>query len=172
MKKIVTFMIPLLILAFVGYRYYRHFEEQFSVENIEGFLRTQIIDSYAGRDETACNAFSDDVEVTIAVHSPQGDETIKGGKEDICLFMRRAAAPFSASGAQAATALEGLEVNPSSFPWLTAEVRYLLRTSVTAPGNPVPLMTRVHESRATLRRGLSDIHISKLDAKVSIHLSE
>jgi hypothetical protein len=154
----------LLILAFAGF--YLSGQRQFSEDNLRKFLLDQAVNIYNGNHETVCNTFSDDVKVNIVDRSPQGRWEVEGGKDQVCGYIKQASASFVVMGANIHTSVDNLTIQRSGFPWMTAELAYQQKTSITAGrGAPVPPLTAVSDDRMTLKRTLGGLRITRLEAQ-------
>lgn len=160
MKKLAVVLLVLFGYWLDGYR-------KFSDDHVRRFLVEQNLSVFQGKTETACEAFSDDVDVDIVDRQPAGHWEVQGGKEQICAYLRQAAASFVVLGARVDTAFDNVEIRRSGFPWRTAEVSYRERTTITGAGNglPIPTMIAVSEDRMTLKRTLGGLRITRLEAK-------
>jgi hypothetical protein len=159
-------MQKIILVALVFGGFYLSGRQQFSEAHVRKFLLDQTVNVFQGNNETACDTFADDVEVTIDDRSPQGRWEVEGGKDEVCGYIKQASASFVVLGAQVNTILDNLEIRRSGFPWMTAELAYRQKTSIAAGGGaPIPPMTAVSEDRMTVKRTLDGLRITRLEAR-------
>lgn len=153
-----------LLLVFFGY--WLDGNRQFSESNVQKFLLDQAINTYRGNNETVCDTFADDTEVDVVDRGPQGRWEVQGGKDEVCGYIKQAAAAYLVLRARMETSVEDLVIRRGGFPWRTAEVSYRQKAVISAGnGPPIPTFTAVSDERMTLKRTLGGLKITRLEAK-------
>lgn len=161
----------LVLLIFFGYWW--DGQRQFSERNVRQFLLDQAVNSFSGNNETVCNTFSDDVEVKVEDHGPQGRWEVEGGKDEICGYLRQASASFLILKPHLETTVDDLKIQRAGFPWTTADITYQENTSISAGnGPPMPPMVASSDDRMTLKRTLRGLRITRLEARSRTTVAE
>lgn len=113
-------------------------------------------------DTTACDDYTDDVEVVLTAEGRRGRWEVEGGKNELCGYLRQAAAAFTVLQASTNTRFDDVRIERGPFPWMRARVTYTQVTSVSAGGIP-PLEI---ESRDVLelQRGLTGLKIRSVES--------
>jgi hypothetical protein len=112
----------------------------------------------------ACDDYSDDVVIDIVSEDPTGRWEVEGGKEEICGYLKQAAAAMTVMQAQSNSRYDNVTIRRGGFPWTRAEVSYTEHTDINMRmmGQAVGTMNAVSEETVTLRRGLSGVMIAGL----------
>lgn len=154
MKKI------LLAAALFG-AFYGHARMQFSETRLMAWVAAHSAKSMSG-DTSACEDYTDDMEVTLTSAGARGRWEVEGGKEQMCGYMKQAAAAFTVLQASTHSQFDQVEISPSGFPWMSAKVKYLQRTTINA--NNIPPMTIESEDTLVIVRTLTGIKIKAVDS--------
>lgn len=155
MKKIV-----LLVALFAGF--YLHGRTSFSESHVTSWLGKHSARAMSG-DPGACDNFADDLEVALTAEGAKGRWEVEGGKNEMCGYLRQAAAVFTVLQASTSSEFSGLRVVRGGFPWTTARVTYTERTSVQAAR--VPGFQIESEDELVLVRTLSGLKIKSVKSK-------
>lgn len=154
----------LFVLAALLAAFYAHARFSFAEPRVMSWVGQHSAKAMSG-DTSACEDYTDDVQVALTADQKAGTWEVEGGKAEICGYLKQAAAAFTVLQAATNTQFDELRVVRSGFPWLSAEVSYVQRTTVRA-GN-VPVMTSVSEDSLVLVRTLSGIKIKSIESKGS-----
>jgi hypothetical protein len=157
MKKI------LLAAALFG-AFYVHAKVSFSEPRVMAWVADHSAKAMSG-DTAACDDYTDDMEVTLTAEGARGRWEVEGGKDEMCGYMKQAAAAFIVLQASTHSQFDQIRVTPSGFPWLSAKVEYVQRTTVSA-GN-IPAMTVESEDSLVLVRTLSGMKIKAVESRSS-----
>lgn len=154
MKKILLLAALVLVFLLQGKLF-------FSESRVRSWVATHSALAMSG-DTMACEQYADDVEVMLRAEGARGHWEVEGGKEEMCGYLRQAAAAFTVLQARTHTQFDQVVLTPARFPWMSAKVSYVQRTTVSA--EHIPTMTI--ESRDTLElvRTFSGMKIKKIDA--------
>jgi hypothetical protein len=154
MKK--TLLAVALFVAF-----FMHAKISFSEPKVMTWIAAHSVKAMSG-DTSACEDYTDDMEVTLTAASARGQWEVEGGKAEMCGYMKQAAATFTVLQAQTQTQFDQVEITRSGFPWMSAKVKYVQRTSVNV--NNVPPITMESEDTLVLVRTLSGMKIKAVDS--------
>ncbi len=155
MKKLL-----LLVLACVAY--YAHARYSFTEEQVTRWLGQHTARAMGGERE-ACDDYTDDVEVSLVAQGRRGHWEVEGGKNEICGYLKQAAAALTVLQASTRLEFDSVKVTRDGFPWRTARVQVAQRMSVSAANVP---STEVHaEDELVLVRTFGGIKIKSLQSK-------
>jgi hypothetical protein len=155
MKKIL-----LLVLAFAAF--YAHARYSFSDEQVTRWLAQHTARAMGG-ETTACDDYADDVEVSLVAHGRRGHWEVEGGKNEICGYLKQAAAALTVLQASTRLEFDSVKVTRDGFPWRSARVQVSQRMSVSAANIP---STEVRaEDELVLVRTFGGIRIRSLQSK-------
>lgn len=145
-----------------GAVFYAHARISFSEPKVMNWLMSHSTRAMSG-DTAACDDYTDDVEVVLTASGRSGRWEVEGGKNELCGYLRQAAAAFTVMQAQVETRYEDIEIQPASFPWMEASVSYTQITDVRVGGLPPVTIETV--DTLTLRRGLTGLKISAVESE-------
>ena len=157
MKKFV-----LLVLACIVY--YVYARTSFSEPQVTSWLTSHAMRTMSG-DTRACDDYTDDVEVTLTADGRHGRWEVEGGKDEMCGYLRQAAAQFTVLQATTSTRFEDVRVERGRFPWTQAKVTYTQRTTVQA--SRIPTMTIESEDTVALVRTMSGTKIRSIESRAT-----
>jgi hypothetical protein len=116
-----------------GAVFYAHARISFAEPKVMSWLMSHSTRAMSG-DTTACDDYTDDVEVVLTASGRSGRWEVEGGKNELCGYLRQAAAAFTVLQARVDTRYEDIEITPASFPWMDASVSYTQITDVRVGG--------------------------------------
>ncbi|WP_019142749.1 hypothetical protein [Noviherbaspirillum massiliense] len=154
MKKVL--LAAVLLVAFFG-----HAKISFSEPKVMAWIANHSAKAMSG-DPSACEDYTADMEVTLTAAGARGTWEVEGGKKEMCGYMRQAAAAFTVLQARTETQFDQVKITPSGFPWMSAKVNYIQRTSVN--GSNLPSVTIESEDTLVLVRTLSGIKIKAIES--------
>lgn len=155
MKKLL-----LLVLACVAY--YAHARYTFTEEQVTRWLAQHTARAMGGEKE-ACDDYTDDVEVSLLAHGRRGHWEVEGGKNEICGYLKQAAAAMTVLQASTRLEFDSVKVTRDGFPWRTARVQVVQRMAVSAANIP---STEVRaEDELVLVRTFGGLKIRSLQSK-------
>ena len=149
----------LILLAGSGLAYCAYGAHMFSQGSLQSWIANHDTREWSGSD-SACEDYADDVEVSVLAEGLKGRWEVEGGKEEICGYIRKAAAAYTLLDAETSTRYEDLIIKRSGFPWHSAVVTFKQRTEIHA--GPLPTMVSVGDEELTLKRtfgGLKIVHL-------------
>lgn len=155
-------MKKILLVAIVFAAYFGHARIVFSEPRIMAWVATHSAKAMSG-DMAACDDYADDMEVTLTAAGRRGRWEVEGGKNEMCGYLKQAAAVFTVLQARTHTDFDQIEVTRSGFPWMSATVKYVQRTNVS--GTHVPGFTIESEDTLVLVRTLSGIKIKTVNSE-------
>lgn len=139
--------------------YYLHSRVVFSDAKAEKWVVEHAQSELSG-DEKACDDYSDDLEADIHSVSPTGTDDFKGGKAEICDYMKKALLAFKLIQANVNTSYDNFTVERGGFPWLTAKVSYTETFAIQAANTPG--IKSVSKDTLVLKRTLSGVKIKSI----------
>lgn len=145
-----------------GAVFYAHARISFAEPKVMSWLMSHSTRAMSG-DTTACDDYTDDVEVVLTASGRSGRWEVEGGKNELCGYLRQAAAAFTVLQARVDTRYEDIEITPASFPWMDASVSYTQITDVRVGGLPPVTIETV--DTLTVRRGLAGLKISAVESE-------
>jgi len=154
-------MKKLVYLALIVGAYYAHSRFVFSDDALQRWVAQHAARAMAG-EQSACDDYSDAVNVNIHAEDQQGSWEVEGGKSEVCGYMKQASAAFTVLQASTNITYENFKVERTGFPWLEAKVSYEEHTSVSAA--MIPAMTAISNDTLVLKRGLSGLKIVSITA--------
>lgn len=150
----------LLVLACVAY--VAHARYTFTEEHVTQWLAQHTARAMGGEKE-ACDDYTDDVEVNLVAHGRRGHWEVEGGKDEICGYLKQAAAALTVLQASTRLEFDSVKVTRDGFPWRSARVQVAQRMSVSAaniPGTEVRA-----EDELVLVRTFGGLKIKSLQSK-------
>ena len=123
----------LLVLACIAYAV--HARYTFTEEQVTRWLAQHTARAMGGEKE-ACDDYTDDVEVTLVAHGRRGRWEVEGGKDEICGYLKQAAAALTVLQASTRLEFDSVTVKRDGFPWRSARVQVVQRMSVNAANIP------------------------------------
>lgn len=155
MKKLLV-----LFLAFAAY--YAHARYTFSDEQVTRWLAQHTARAMGG-ETAACDDYADDIEVSLVAHGRRGHWEVEGGKDEICGYLKQAAAALTVLQASTRLEFDSVKVTRAGFPWRTARVQVAQRMAVSAANIPG---TEVRsEDELVLVRTFTGLRIKSLQSK-------
>lgn len=152
----------IVLLGLLAAAFYVHARVSFGDARVMSWLAGHTARAMSGERE-ACDDFTDDVEVTLLAQGRRGHWEVEGGKDEICGYYKQGSAALTVLQASTNTQFDDLTVVRSSFPWRSATVSFVSRTSVNVRG--APPTTIESEDTVTLVRTLSGIKIKSLESR-------
>src|SRR5262245_58867050 len=89
----------LLTLIVAGVAYYAYSAHSFSEGSVRSWLAEHERREMAGND-SACDDYDDNVEIELTSDSARGKWEVEGGKDQICGYIKQAAAAYTVLQAQ------------------------------------------------------------------------
>jgi hypothetical protein len=155
MKKI---LLP--VLAFAAF--YAHARHAFSDDHVRTWLAQHTARAMGG-ETTACDDYTDDVEVSLVARGRRGHWEVEGGKDEMCGYLKQAAAALTVLQASTHLEFDSVQVTRDGFPWRTARVKVSQRMAVSAANIP---STEVRaEDELVLVRTFGGIKIKSLQSQ-------
>lgn len=155
MKKLFLFLV--LVVAYLV-----HAKTSFSEPRVTKWLLDHEAKAMSG-DMAACDNYTDDVEVTLMAQGRKGRWEVEGGKNELCGYLKQAAAALTVMQASTQSEFTDFEIVRSSFPWITAQVKYREITHIRIHG--MRPFTVTNEDSLILVRTLKGLKIKKLESK-------
>ncbi|MGM9515001.1 hypothetical protein ACS5PK_12170 [Roseateles sp. DB2] len=149
---------PLFLLA----AWFLHGQQVFSQSRLIPWVMRHQMQIYAG-DSKACDAYTDDVEVSLWAEERKGHWEVEGGKAELCDYFRHASAAYVLMDASVHTEFADFSVQRSSFPWTEATLRYTANITMTAPN--LPDMHIQAQDELKLVRSLLGVKIKALESR-------
>lgn len=150
-----------VLLALACVLYYAYARNSFSETRVTSWLMDHSVRAMSG-DTNACHDYTDDLEVTLTAQGQRGRWEVEGGKDEMCGYLRQAAAGFTVLQASTNTQFEDVRVERGGFPWTKAKVSYTQRTSVRA--GSIPTMTIESEDTVELVRTMAGTKIRSIQS--------
>jgi hypothetical protein len=154
----------LLLLAVFG-AFYAHARFSFAEPRVMSWVGNHSAKAMSG-DNSACDDYTDDVAVALTSKATGGTWEVEGGKDEICGYLKQAAAAFTVLQASTHSEFDQVRIVRSGFPWLSAKVSYVERTTVQA--GPLPTMLTTSEDALVLVRTFAGIRIKSIESKASV----
>jgi len=151
----------LIGLLGLGVAYYAYGAHTFSQGSVQRWIADHEVREMSGS-ESACDDYADDVEVSLTAENAKGRWEVEGGKNEMCGYIKQAAAVFTVLQAETQSTYEDVSIQRSGFPWRTAVVTFKQRTDIRA--QRVPAMVATSDEQLTLKRTLSGLKIIHLEA--------
>lgn len=151
-----------LIIASVALLLYAVYaKQQFSNTAVEKWLVGHSVKVMSGSDGF-CDDFADNIEVSLISYSAQGNLEVKGGKNELCAYIKQSAAAMTVMQAHTQSQFSDIKITRKGFPWITAEVSYIEHGTLT-----MGKQTIYSKSNDTmvLKRTLGGMKVTKLDSK-------
>lgn len=120
--------------------------------------------------EGMCDAYADDVKVTMRMQTRRGDTTMDGGKEELCEYLKNASAAIRVTRPSLNINNELVSLEPAGFPWMSATVKVRQTSSMRMRG--MPTMTEVSDSTYVLKRTFAGRKIASIDSESSASFAE
>lgn len=155
MKKI------LFLLALLA-AYYAHARITFSEPRVTAWLMSHESKAMSGN-TSACDDYSDNLEVNLKAQGRSGRWEVEGGKNEMCGYLKQAAAAFTVMQASTSSEFSDFKISPSGFPWNSARVKYLQLTHINLSG--MPPMTVKSDDTLILVRTISGLKIQKVESQ-------
>ena len=155
MKKI------LLLLALLV-AYYAHARFSFSEPRVATWLMGHETKAMSGN-TAACDDYSDSLEVNLTAQGRSGRWEVEGGKNEMCGYLKQAAAAFTVLQASTNSEFSDFKILPSGFPWNRARVTYRQLTHINVSG--MPPMTIKSDDALILARTISGLKIQKIESQ-------
>ncbi|MDT9001983.1 hypothetical protein RQP53_22085 [Paucibacter sp. APW11] len=114
-------------------------------------------------DSKACEAYTDNVEVSIRSDEREGDWEVEGGKEELCGYYHKASAAFALLDASTHTEFSEVSVQRKGFPWTEAKLSYVARVTLQMPRLPDKHI--VSHDQLTLVRTLQGLKIKSIESQ-------
>lgn len=151
----------ILVAAWIG-----HGRLMFTESRLMPLLTAHTLKVYEG-DASACDFYDDDVLVDIVQDARQGRWEIEGGKDELCGFLRKAAAGFVLLDASVNTEFADISLQRGGFPWTEATLRYT--EHVTVRSERVPEMAFRSEDELVLVRTLTGVKVKAIHSRSQQH---
>lgn len=151
----------LLVCALFG-AFYAHARITFSESRIVAWLASHYAKAMSG-DTNACDDYTDDAEVTLTADGARGTWEVEGGKNEICGYLKKAAAALTVMQASTNSNFTDVVVTRSGFPWMQAQVTYKQANTIQAAR--LPLVTSHSDDTIVLVRTLFGLKIKSVDSK-------
>lgn len=111
-------------------------------------------------DTSACDDFASDLAVSLTAESAKGRWEVEGGKDEMCGYLKEASAALTVLHASTSSDFNDVTITRSGFPWMTAEVHYKQRTTITASN--LPQITSESDDVVQLKRTLTGLKIQSV----------
>lgn len=155
----------LLLLALAALAaFYAHARLSFAEPKLASWLVQQSAQAMSG-DSAACDAYADNLQVNLSADGQRGKWEVEGGKEEMCAYLKQAAAAFTVLQARTQSEFGDLRIVRDGFPWTSARVSYTQRMTVEANG--LPTMTVTGEDALVVVRTLSGLKIKSIESRSS-----
>lgn len=149
---------PLLIVAaWIG-----HGRLMFTESRVMPLVAAHASQVYSG-DTRACDFYTDDLQVDLEADQRAGRWEVEGGKDELCGYLRKAAAGFVLLDAQLHTEFSNVSLERKGFPWTEATLRYTEQT--TMQSSKLPTMTFISEDELVLVRTLTGVKVRALHSR-------
>ncbi len=156
MKKLI--LLTLTALA----AFYAHGRLLFAEPKLASWLVQQSAKAMSG-ESSACDAYADDLQVTLSADGRRGKWEVEGGKEEMCDYLKQAAAAFTVLQARTHSEFDDIRIVRDGFPWTSARVSYTQRMTVQANGLPATTVTG--EDDLVVVRTLSGLKIKTIESR-------
>ncbi|MGS5085734.1 hypothetical protein ACVC7V_04395 [Hydrogenophaga sp. A37] len=148
--------------------FYGHSRFVFSEPAMMSWMQKQQNLALKGADGM-CDAYAQDVKVSLRMQTERGEAAVEGGKEDLCNHLKDASAALRVTQPSLNINNELLSLEPSGFPWMSATVK--MRQTSTLQMRGAPLMTEVSDSTYVVKRTFEGRQISSIDGDSTVSLS-
>jgi len=145
-------------LIAVSVAYYAYSVHSFSEGSVQSWLADHESREMGGN-ESACEDYADDVEVKLTADSAKGTWEVEGGKDEICGYIKQAAAAYTVLQAEIHTSFDDVTIERAGFPWRSAVVKYTQAAEISAAR--VSLASTSH-NEVTLKRTFGGLKITRL----------
>lgn len=150
----------LIIISFALFAaFFAHSKFVFSESNVMTMLAKHNAKALSG-DTSACDAYSNDVEVELTAEDPRGRWEVEGGKDELCGYLKQASAALTLLQASTSSEFRDVSISRSGFPWVTAVVNYTEHTSITAAH--IPQIKYISHAEVIISRSITGLKIIKL----------
>ncbi|MCX2860478.1 hypothetical protein OOZ63_01320 [Paucibacter sp. PLA-PC-4] len=75
-------------------------------------------------ESSACDAYADNLQVTLSPDGRRGKWDVEGGKQEMCDYLKQAAAAFTVLQARTHCEFDDIRIVRDGFPWTSARVSY------------------------------------------------
>src|SRR5262249_49018284 len=138
----------LILLLGSGVAYYAYGAHMFAEGSVQRWIADHDGREWYGND-SACEDYADDVEVSVLAEGLKGRWEVEGGKDEICGYIKRASAAFIVLDAHSSTRYEDLSIRRGGFPWRSAVVTFKQQTEIRAAEGHLPPMVCSGEEEMT-----------------------
>ena len=154
MKKL---FLPLFLLA----AWFVHGRLVFNESRVMPWMTQLSVQTWSG-DSKACDAYTDDVQVSLRAEDRGGHWEVEGGKAELCDYLRKTSAAFVVLGANTHTEFTDVAIQRKGFPWTEATLTYTEHVTVQAARLPEIRITSQDE--LTLVRTLGGVKIKAVQS--------
>ncbi|QPF72036.1 hypothetical protein G8A07_03205 [Roseateles sp. DAIF2] len=155
---------PILLTLAALAAFYAHARLSFAEPKVASWLVQHSARAMSG-DSAACDDYVDQVEVNLIADGRRGKWEVEGGKEEMCGYLKQAAAAFTVLQARTHSEFDEIRIVREGFPWTSARVSYSQRMTVQADG--LPAMTVKGEDELVVVRTLTGLKIKSLKSRSS-----
>ena len=147
----------LLVAAWIG-----HGRLMFTESRVMPLVTQNTMQVFSG-DNKACDFYTDDVQVDLESDQRAGRWEVEGGKDELCGYLRKAAAAFVLLGAQVHTEYSDVKLERKGFPWTEATLRYT--EHVTVQADKLPTMNFTSDDELILVRTLTGVKVRSVHSR-------
>ena len=151
----------ILVAAWLGFS-----RLMFTESRVMPLITAHTLKVYDG-DDSACDFYADDVLVDVVQDARLGRWEVEGGKDEICAFLRKAAAVFSLAEAHVDTEFSDVVLQRQGFPWTEATLSYTEHTTVR--GGRLPEMVFTSRDELVLKRTLTGVKVKAIRSRGEQH---
>ncbi len=147
----------LLVAAWIG-----HGRLMFTESRVMPLVTQNTMQVFSG-DNKACDFYTDDVQVDLESDQRAGRWEVEGGKDELCGYLRKAAAAFVLLDAQVHTEYSDVKLERKGFPWTEATLHYT--EHVTVQTDKLPTMTFTSDDELILVRTLTGVKVRSVHSR-------
>jgi hypothetical protein len=147
----------IMTLVVVSAAYYAYSAHSFSEGSVRSWLADHELREIQGKD-SVCDDYADEVEITLT-GGTQGAREINGGKDEICAYVKKAAAAYTLLQAQVHTSFDDMQIERGGFPWRTAVVKFHEEAQINSSRVSFAVSS---DNEVTLKRTFGGMRILKV----------
>jgi hypothetical protein len=152
-----------IVLAVLFTAYVLHGRYVFSDGVVQQWLEGQTTLALQGNPK-ACEAYAEDVVVSISSENKRGRHALDGGKTEMCDYLMRTAEDMHAIKAVSSFEISHLRIIQREFPWTQAVVSYSRKVHILPPDRTV--IDVQYADTLVLSRSASGLKIIRVNSVV------
>jgi hypothetical protein len=144
----------------IGAAYYAYSAHSFSESSVRRWIADHGVREMAGND-SACDDYADDVEVTLVSDRDKSQWQVEGGKDEICGYIKQAAAAYTVLQARIESHYDDVTIERAGFPWRSAVVKFTESSDISSSKVS---FAATSENEVTLVRTFGGMKITRLNS--------